>query len=243
MCSNEFRTGFHTGFRTGATFVGLRPRVRRSGRAAFASPVLVTVALATFVLTGCSRDGRDLRPASPDQNASIAVTTTAPIDPPTETLEFAVAGPWRESEDIAAAHTCAGEGTPPPLEFLGIPAGAAALAVHLVELTSPERPLWLLANLAPDSRVLADGIVPADAVAVAVTDADGTPVTDAAGVRTYSAPCPPPGERREYLLSVYALDATIPADVAASNDADVVLGAIEERTYDIAESVFTVTGG
>ena len=194
------------------------------------------------MLTGCSRDGRELRPASPDQNATIAVTTTAPIDPPTEALEFAVAGPWRESEDIAVAHTCAGEGTPPPLEILGIPSGAAALAVHLVELTSPERPLWLLANLAPDSRVLADGVVPADAVAVAVTIADGTPVTDAAGVRTYAAPCPPPGERREYLLSVYALDAAIPADAATSNDADVVLGAIEERAYDIAESVFTFTG-
>jgi len=194
------------------------------------------------VLTGCSRDGRELRPASPDQNATIAVTTTAPIDPPTEALEFAVAGPWRESEDIAAAHTCAGEGTPPPLEILGIPAGSAALAIHLVELSSPERPLWLLANLAPDSRVLADGVVPADAVAVAVTIADGTPVTDAAGVRTYAAPCPPPGERREYLLSVYALDAAIPADAATSNDADVVLGAIEERAFDIAESVFTFTG-
>jgi hypothetical protein len=30
--------------------------------------------------------------------------------------------------------------------------------------------------------------------------------------------------------------------VAASNDADVILGAIEERAYDIAESVFTFTG-
>ena len=90
--------------------------------------------------------------------------------------------------------------------------------------------------------MLADGVVPADAVAVAVTIADGTPVTDAAGVRTYAAPCPPPGERREYLLSVYALDAAIPADAATSNDADVVLGAIEERAFDIAESVFTFTG-
>ena len=223
--------------RTDPKYSATRPDMSLGIRRSFASAVLVTL-----VLTGCSRDGRELRPASPDQNASIAVTTTAPIDPPTETLEFAVAGPWRESEDIAVAHTCAGEGTPPPLEILGIPSGAAALAVHLVELTSPERPLWLLANLAPDSRVLADGVVPADAVAVAVTIADGTAITDAGGVRTYAAPCPPPGERREYLLSVYALDAAIPAEVAASNDADVILGAIEERAYDIAESVFTFTG-
>lgn len=205
---------------------------------AMTAVVVVTSALA---IAGCSRDGRELRPAGPDQNASIAVTSTAAIDPPTETLGFSVAGPWRESEDIAVAHTCAGGGTQPPLEIVGIPAGTAALAVHLVELTSPEQPLWLLANLAADSRVLAGGTTPADAVAVAISDdTEGAGSPD--GAAGYSAPCPPPGERREYLLSVYALDAPIPADAATSNDADTVLTAIEERAFDIAESVFTVTG-
>ena len=160
------------------------------------------------------------------------MTTTAAVDPPTETIEFSVAGPWRESEDIAVAHTCAGEGSPPPLEILGIPEGTAALAVHLVALDSPEQTLWLVVNLAADARVLADAVVPADAASIGVTD----------DARTYSAPCAAGGQRREYLLSVYALDSLLPVETVASGDPDVVLTAIEERAYDIAESVFTVTG-
>jgi phosphatidylethanolamine-binding protein (PEBP) family uncharacterized protein len=191
-------------------------------------PVVYAV-VASVALVACSRDGRELRPATPDQNATVAITTTVAIDPPNEAVPFSVAGPWRDGDVIADEHTCRGAGTPPGLEILGIPAGAVALAVLLVDLAQPERPLWLITDLPPDARVLASGIPPADARAVVVGD----------GGLTWVAPCPAAGERREYILSVYALDSPLPPDLAVT-DVDAALTAVEERAFDITESVFLV---
>lgn len=209
--------------------------MRRSNDAALhpsIAPRLRTIVAVTLVgvaLVACSRDGRELRPATPDQNATVAVTTTPAIDPPDEVVPFSVAGPWRDGDVIAYEHTCRGAGTPPGLEILGIPAGTGALAVLLVDLEQPERPLWLVTDLVPDARVLAAGVPPADARAAVVGD-DGA---------TWVAPCPAAGERREYILSVYALDSRLPVD-ATTTDVDAVLTAVEERAFDIAEGIFVV---
>jgi phosphatidylethanolamine-binding protein (PEBP) family uncharacterized protein len=68
--------------------------------------------------------------------------------------------------------------------------------------------------------------------------------TNSDGNAGYAAPCPASGERRQYLLTVFALDnlvetgALITAD--GTIDAEALLTEIEMGTFDLAESTFYV---
>jgi phosphatidylethanolamine-binding protein (PEBP) family uncharacterized protein len=70
--------------------------------------------------------------------------------------------------------------------------------------------------------------------------------TNSDGALGYRAPCPSAGERRQYLLTVFALDGVV--DTAAVTSADGVvdtealLTAIEMQTFDLAESTFYAQG-
>ena len=60
----------------------------------------------------------------------------------------------------------------------------------------------------------------------------------------YQPPCPSSGERRQYLLTVFALDTVINTaaitDADGTVDADALLTAVEMSAFDIAESTFYV---
>jgi len=192
------------------------------------------VALFTVVLGACSRDGRTLAPALPEQNESIAIApvdTAASLEP---SESFTVTGPWMEGGDIDLAFTCYGRNVSPPIEISGQPAGTVTLAVLLHDVTTPDVVLWTMANIAGGTVAIGEGALPPDVVVA--TNSDGN--------LGYQPPCPSSGERRQYLLTVFALDTVIDTAGITNPDgtveADALLTAIEMSTFDIAESTFYV---
>ena len=84
------------------------------------------MATAVLILAGCSRDGRTLAPALPEQTETIAIApsdSAASLEP---SESFTVSGPWTEGADIDPAYTCYGRSVSPPLQIAGQPAGTAS---------------------------------------------------------------------------------------------------------------------
>jgi phosphatidylethanolamine-binding protein (PEBP) family uncharacterized protein len=198
------------------------------------SAIVAVAALFTVVLGACSRDGRTLAPALPEQNESVAIApvdTAASLEP---SESFTVTGPWMEGGDIDLAFTCYGRNVSPPIEISGQPAGTVTLAVLLHDVTTPDVVLWTMANIAGGTVAIGEGAQPPDVVVA--TNSDGN--------LGYQPPCPSSGERRQYLLTIFALDTVIDAAGITNPDgtveADALLTAIEMSTFDIAESTFYV---
>ncbi|MFZ9622310.1 MAG: YbhB/YbcL family Raf kinase inhibitor-like protein [Ilumatobacteraceae bacterium] len=211
-------------------------RVRTTSvRRPWRSTVFASTAMLSLVaLTGCSRDGRTLAPALPEQTESIAIApvdTAASLEP---SENFAVSGPWTEGADIDLTYTCYGRSVSPPLQITGQPAGTVSLAVLLHDVETPERLLWTMANLSGGTVAIGEGATPPDVVIA--TNSDGN-----AG---YAAPCPASGERRQYLLTVFALDNLVETGALINTDgtidAEALLTEIEMGTFDLAESTFYV---
>ena len=106
---------------------------------------------------------------------------------------------------IPSAHTCEGQDVSPALEFSGAPQGAKSLAlvVHDPDAPDPKAPKtdwvhWVLYDLAPDTRALAEGSAPKGA-------REGLNDWKQPGWR---GPCPPIGRHR-YFFKLYALDAML----------------------------------
>lgn len=192
------------------------------------------VVVAALVLVGCSRDGRTLAPALPEQTESVAIIptdTTVSLQP---SESFTVTGPWIEGAEMDLAFTCYGRKVSPPVQISGQPAGTVTLALVLHDVATPEQLLWALANVAGGTVALGEGATPPDVVVA----------TNSEGNTGYSPPCPSSGERRQYLLTVFALDKAL--DVASMTsaggviDAESLLSAVEMSTFDLAESTFYV---
>ena len=187
---------------------------------------------ALLALAGCSRDGRTLAPALPEQSDSIAI---APSDS-AASLEpgegFTVSGPWTDGADIDPAYTCYGRNVSPPLQIAGQPTGTVSLAVLLHDVETPEKLLWLMANLSGGTVAIGEGATPPEVVVA--TNSDGNV--------GFAAPCPPTGERRQYLLTVFALDKVIDTATLVNADggidAELLLTEVEMSTFDLAESTF-----
>ncbi|NCX31420.1 MAG: YbhB/YbcL family Raf kinase inhibitor-like protein [Actinobacteria bacterium] len=120
-----------------------------------------------------------------------------------------------EGGDIDLAFTCYGRKVSPPLQILGQPGGTVSMAVLLHSVDAPEDVLWLMANIAGGTVALGEGALPPDVVVA--TNSDGT-----AG---FSPPCPPSGERRQYLLTVFALDTRLDVATVTAPLAPDTLGA------------------
>ena len=195
---------------------------------------LVLASCAPLIVTACSRDGRTLAPATPEQTETIAIApteTTVSLEP---SEAFAVRGPYIEGADIDLAFTCYGRKVSPPLEIVAQPSGTVTLAVLLHDVETPDRILWAMANIAGATVAIGEGAQPPDAVVATNSD----------GVAAYSPPCPSAGERRQYLLTVFALDKAIDTAGITNADgtveADSLLTAVEMSTFDLAESTFYV---
>lgn len=192
------------------------------------------IALSACFIGACSRDGRTLAPATPEQNESVAIAPTETSVSLEPSESFAVQGPWMEGGDIDLAFTCYGRSVSPPLQISGQPAGTVSLALLLHDVATPDELLWTMGNLAGGTVAIGEGGAPPDAVVA----------TNSGGSTGFQPPCPPSGERRQYLLTVFALDKAI--DVAGITNADgsidgeSLLTAMEMSAFDIAESTFYV---
>ena len=195
----------------------------------------VGLAMALVMILGaCSRDGRTLAPALPEQNESIAIVPDETAQALQPSDAFSVSGPWIEGAEIDLTYTCYGRDVSPPLQITGQPAGTVTLAVLLHDVETPEQLLWTMANIAGGTVALGEGATPPDVVIA----------TNSEGSVGYAPPCPSKGERRQFLLTVFAMDKVI--DLAAVTgasgvvDAELLLTEIEMSTFDLAESTFYV---
>jgi hypothetical protein len=162
---------------TGAatTFAVVSPPVSRRR-------LLVLVAAVAVVTVACdTNDGRQLRPAAPDQTASVfnSTTTTIPPDPavlgsglPGEgvgELGMTLRAPWQDEAVIDARFTCdsaggvSGEGLSPALSWSGVPAEATNLAVVVTDLSADGFVHWVVTGIDPGVTGLGEGEAPAGA--------------------------------------------------------------------------------
>ncbi|MBJ7504321.1 MAG: hypothetical protein JHC86_00885 [Ilumatobacteraceae bacterium] len=209
-------------------------RIRHQHGALVRIARLSLVSVFVVVLAACSRDGRTLAPATPEQNESIAIVPTESTLSLEPSDSFIVGGPWIEGADIDLAFTCFGRNVSPPIQISGQPTGTVTLALLLHDVETPERLLWTMANIAGGTVALGEGATPPDVVVA--TNSDGN--------ASYSPPCPSNGERRQYLLTVFALDKVIDlaavTDANGAVDAELLLTEVEMGTFDLAESTFYV---
>lgn len=183
-------------------------------------------------LVSCSTDGRTLAPALPEQTESVAIAPTVTTISPAET--FGIRGAWSDGADLDARFTCFGDEISPPFEIVAAPEQTVSLAVLLYDVDAPGDVLWAMANIAGDTVAIGEGAAPPDVIIA--TNSEGNP--------GYQAPCPSAGDRRQFLLTVFALDAVIdPTEVTGDGgevEPDALLTAIEMRAFDLAESTFYV---
>jgi Raf kinase inhibitor-like YbhB/YbcL family protein len=123
-------------------------------------------------------------------------------------------------EEIPAPFTCEGRDVSPALDWSGVPEAARSLVLIVDDPDAPDPKApkmtwvhWVLYNLPPGSRGLAEGVTP-----------DALPAGTRQGLndwkRTgYGGPCPPIGRHR-YFHKLYALDAELP-DLGAATKAQV----------------------
>lgn len=201
---------------------------------------------AALVLTACNDDGRELRPAGPNQTASVS--TTAPpttLDPaqgfdtlPAETTqptELVLSMPFLDGDPIPDRFTCLGAGVSPAFTWTQAPIEAIEIAVLVIDLDAPEPGAasvvhYAVSAIDPLSSGLGEGQVPEFAIS-GVNDL---------GTSGYAAPCPPSGETHRYEFSVHFLaqqtelsDGTPAADLRAF---------IEGSSFASASIIGTVTG-
>jgi Raf kinase inhibitor-like YbhB/YbcL family protein len=192
----------------------------------------------TVAITSCSTDGRELRAPGSGQGESIEIVETTAettLDAQDSSLQeiFTVTGTWLDGGAIDSRHTCDGANISPSLEISNTSVEAESLAITLIDLAAPEKPLWMMANISPDETSIKEGGIPAAAIVGATTN--GTKITS-----SYSGPCATGGEMHEYLLVVYALDQMLEfePDPKSLNDSRLLYEAIQASAFDSAETRF-----
>lgn len=110
---------------------------------------------------------------------------------------------------IPRVHTCQGQDTSPPLQWEGLPEGTRSLVLVVDDPDAPDPQApkmtwvhWVLYNIPPDAKGLAEGIRPAE---LPSGTKEGLNDWGRAG---YGGPCPPIGRHR-YFFKLYALDTVL----------------------------------
>lgn len=111
---------------------------------------------------------------------------------------------FSSGQDIPKVYTCEGDDISPPLSWSGVPPGTKSfvLIVDDPDAPDPKAPKmtyvhWVLYDIAPDVRELAEGMTtPPKGARAGLNDWKR---------RAYGGPCPPVGRHR-YFHKLYALD-------------------------------------
>ncbi len=199
---------------------------------------MTTSCLLLMAIGGCKSDGRVLRPARADQNASVS--TPAPVvtdnipeltNPPTTsptTLVPAVGvqvatAPWRNGAAIDSRYTCDGLNVAPALAWSAAPAGTVEIAITMTDVDAPLFAHWVIAGLSPSSIALDEDTVPVGAYEA----------LNGAGDVGYTGPCPPAGSSHNYVVAVHYLASATGLDDGSS--AEDLIAAIEAAETAIAD--------
>ena len=138
---------------------------------------------------------------------------------------------FRNGGQIPVRYTCDGQNINPSLQFSDVPEGCRSLVLIMDDIDVPRsnRPdgiwnHWLLWNIPPDTREIAEGTIPR-----------GVQGHTTGGELEYQGPCPPNGEHR-YVFKLFALDTTLDLDLEATRRPD-LLKAMEGHILASAELV------
>ena len=159
-------------------------------------------AIALLLLASCSEEAPQPR--------------ISPI--PTNLGDFELSSPaFAEGEPIPETYSCNGENISPPLEWTGVPDGAAELMLTMLDPDAPSGVFthWTVYSIDPSSGGIPEGSVPGGAL-------QGT---NDSGADSYAGPCPPEDESHRYVFTLAAL--TEPSGLspsAAPGEVDAVLG-------------------
>jgi Raf kinase inhibitor-like YbhB/YbcL family protein len=131
-------------------------------------------------------------PSPPEDPSLITITLTSSAFP--------------ESGKIPRKYTCDGEDKSPPLEWSAVPAAAHSLALICED---PDAPMgtwshWVVYNISPTVKSLAEGVAPEETVKVEGEAIASQGKNDFRKIG-YGGPCPPGGTHR-YFFRIYALD-------------------------------------
>jgi hypothetical protein len=119
---------------------------------------------------------------------------------------------FKPGDKIPSKYTCEGGDISPPLGFGNVPGGTKSLALMIDDPDAPDPKApkrvwahWLVYNLPPDTKGLAEDASRSDLPKGAVTGLSDRKQA------AYHGPCPPIGRHR-YFHKLYALDTTLPAE-------------------------------
>jgi Raf kinase inhibitor-like YbhB/YbcL family protein len=106
---------------------------------------------------------------------------------------------FAEGDTVPTEFTCDGADTSPPLEWSGVPEGAAELRLSVTDPDAPGGTFthWLVTGVDPGVTEIGPGEVPGG----------GTEGPNDFGRTGYGGPCPPPGAAHRYVFTVEALSA------------------------------------
>lgn len=174
--------------------------------------------IALIALSGCSHDGRTLRPPGPDQTLSIVTSSSAGNGATT----FQLASPFGSTTKIQKPFTCNGADQSPGFSWVGLPPGTVQLALTMIDLdaTNNGHPFvhWVLTGMDPASVTeIREGSPPESAV-VGMNDF---------GNAAYGGPCPPNGKTHRYRITLYALTAKV--DVAPATPGQQVIDQLDAQ--------------
>jgi len=179
--------------------------------------LVTTTAALLLALAACNDDGRTLRPAQPDQTASVSTTAPAATDDPTfddpdtplggaasttvaasippATTAFTLVALWRNGAPIDSRYTCDGPNVAPALSWSAAPAGTVEIAITLTDLDATAFIHWAIAGIPPGNIALDEDTVPLEAYEAA----------NSLGDVGYTGPCPPAGSTHRYTFTVHYL--------------------------------------
>lgn len=164
----------------------------------------------SLAATGCGGGGPD----EPGRQVRSALTVSSTA--------------FADGNAIPSRFTCKGRDVSPALEWSGVPAGAAALALVVADPDAPRGTYyhWVVLDIDRSATGVPEGAVPGR----------GRQAENSAGHPAYDGPCPPSGTHH-YRFTVYALRSrTGLGDGAALDKA---LSAIDQRA--VAKGVLTGT--
>ena len=166
------------------------------------------LALLALTLIACNSDQEEPAEQTAAQSAAAATTALSLTSPA-----------FTEGSPIPQQYTCDGDNISPALEWQGIPAETASLALIMDDPDAPGRTWvhWVLYNIPPNTTALPKAVVAADVA---------TPGQGSNSRTGYAGPCPPSGTHR-YFFKLYALDTTL--DLAEGSDKEQLLTAMESH--------------
>ncbi|MFH1639445.1 MAG: YbhB/YbcL family Raf kinase inhibitor-like protein [Chloroflexota bacterium] len=131
---------------------------------------------------------------------------------------------FSEGERIPVVYTGQGEDISPPIAWSGAPAETASFALIMDDPDAPGGTFthWVLFNLPPDARALAEAIPTQNELSGGALQGKND-----FGDTGYGGPSPPPGSSHRYRFTIYAADTVLNLEAGVSKKQ--VMDALEEH--------------